>query len=232
MKYLSLIFLSVILVGCSATRIQVDKEFWTKNKSDKIGIVITQRPKAGAYKVGSQGLLDMAINKAMSSTLEKFLNTFNINDFNAIKDTFKTKLNAAGFTNVKFLESDLNYDSLSDVKHAPKNISTKDFKAFKDKYDLDYLIVISLSKYGTIRSYYGFIPLGAPSAYFQTNGMMVNLSSNEYAWYREMKEDESIVKVDGDWDQEPDYPNLSKAIKSAIISSRKLLSDDFFNQTK
>lgn len=229
MKYLSLLLIAVLLAGCSATKISVDKEFWTKNKNDKIGIVISKKPKAGAFKQGSQGLLDMAINDAMASTLEKHLRSINIDEIKSIKDTFKTKFEAAGFTNVKFIDYELNFDSLAANKNSDKNSSPKDFKTLKEKYDLDYLVIISVAKYGTIRNYYGFVPLGAPSAYFQVNGMMIKMTSNELAWYREMTEEESSVSVTGDWDQEPDYPNLTDALKSAIKKSRYIVTNDFFS---
>lgn len=229
MKYFTLLLLSVLLAGCAATRISVDKEFWTKNKNDKIGIVITKKPEGGAFKTGSQGLLDIAINNAMASTLNKYLKTVDVNDIKSIKDTFKTKFESAGFSSIKFIDEELNYDSLSVSGLSDKKFSKKDFKAFRDKYGLDYLVVLSVAKYGTVREYYGFLPLGSPSAYFQVNGMMINLTNNEYAWYREMTEGESTVEIKGDWDQEPDYPNLTNAIKDAIKKSRHIVTEDFFS---
>jgi hypothetical protein len=228
MKYLSALLLSLFLIGCSAMKIAVNQQFWENNQADRIGIIFTKQPQPYAYKLGSQGLLDIAINNLMASTLQKHLEEIDISGFQAVKDTFKTHFEEKGFHNIIFLNDTLNEKQLKTFSEGGKKFADKDFRNFKQKYNIDFLIVISIAKYGTAREYYGFIPLGAPSGLFEANGMMVDLNNNKYIWYREMSDNESIKKVEGDWDQAPDYPNLTKAIMGAMNSAKKFLSDNFF----
>ena len=41
---------------------------------------------------------------------------------------------------------------------------------------------------------------------------------------------ESTVPVEGSWDQAPDYPNLTAAVKKAIANAREFLFKDFFGE--
>jgi len=232
MKYFLATLAIFLLVGCSATRIAVNNDFWSKENS-KIGIAFIQKPQSGAYKVGSQGILDMAINAAMASNLEKHLAAFKVDEFYQLKEIFKERLAKRGITNVIFVDSLINFKMLRPYAgKAGKKASEKDFTSFKDKYNIEHLIVLSIGRYGTLRGYYGFLPLGAPKALFQGNGMMIDLSNNEYEWYIEMDEDESSKDVIGSWDQEPDYPNLTKALGEALLSSKKFLDANFFEAKK
>lgn len=230
MKKIILLFSAIIFASCSSTRIPLKKEFWNGDNG-KIGIVFSEDPIPGAYKSGAQGLLDMAINEAMSATLEEHLESLDVEEFRTIQEIFTQKFKEKGINNILFLEDDTNGEELKIYK---KNIGKSEHKnsffGFKEKYDIDYLIVFSISRYGTIRSYYGFIPLGPPKGLFEANGMLVNLKTNQYEWYVEMEEEESSSEIMGEWDEEPDYPNLTNAIYEALHSSQKFLQNHFFDK--
>lgn len=230
MKYLSIVLTAFLFIGCSSTRIFVPQDFWNQTNL-KIGIAASSLPEAGAFKQGSQGLLDVAINSAMSSSLEDHLQTIDVQDFYKIKNIFKDRLVEKGFTNVKIVDMSVTFDSLPVSKgKRGKKYSIRDLSMVKDKYDLDYLILFDIKKHGTLREYYGFIPLGSPQALFMVNGMLINLADNEYFWLIKMEEEESIKEVVGEWDEEPDYPNLTKTIKEAMISSQEFLEKYFFEK--
>jgi hypothetical protein len=92
------------------------------------------------------------------------------------------------------------------------------------------LILFDIKKYGTLRDYYGFIPLGDPLGLFMVNGMLINLEDNEYFWLVKMEEEESTQPVKGEWDEEPDYPNLTQAINRAMMYSQEFLEKYFFDK--
>lgn len=222
----------IFITGCSSLRIPVKNDFWTKG-NEKIGIVMSKKPVPGAYKVGSQGILDMAINSAMASTLEKHIATIKIDEFKEIKDIFKENLTKRGINDVVFLNDTISQQNVKDFRrYVGKKEYAKTLAKLKQNYNVDHLLVISIARYGTIRGYYGFIPLGAPDALFEVHGMLINLTTNEFEWYIEMSEEEASLKVVGNWDQEPDYPNLTKAILDAMRGSQSFLKEHFFSNNK
>lgn len=229
MKKILLLFALILLVGCSSTRIPVKNDFWG-NQNKKIGIIFSESPEPNAYKAGSQGLLDMAINEAMSSNLETHLKTIKTDQFSGIGNIFKENFAKKGINDVVVIEDTIKFDDLYYyTRNVGKKPVKKSFSSLKDKYDVDFLVVFSINRYGTLRNYYSFIPLGAPQALFQVNGMMVNLLTNEYEWYLEMDEKESTLKIDGEWDEEPDFPNLTEALYSAMDQSQSFLTSHFFS---
>ena len=59
---------------------------------------------------------------------------------------------------------------------------------------------------------------------------MIDLGTNNILWYREMEEKESTQPVSGEWDQDPDFPNVTKAVNIAMKKAKSLLEKDFFKQ--
>jgi hypothetical protein len=111
MKNFSFLLLAFLFISCSSTRIFVPQDFWNQTNL-KIGIAASSLPEAGAFKEGSQGLLDVAINSAMSSSLEDHLQTIDLKDFYEIKNSFKKRLNEKGFSNIKIVDMSVTFDSL------------------------------------------------------------------------------------------------------------------------
>jgi len=201
--------------------------FWQETEA-KIGIAVAAFPPALLHKQGSQGLLDMAITEAVSGDLKTYLKQLDLSDFTDV-DGFIQEFEEKGFVTKKItqqINSELfpEYTAPSSGKY-----SKIDFRGLAAKEDIDLLLLLSVERVGTIRSYYGFIPLSKPKAFCHAKGQLVELKSNQIIWMYNMNEAESTIEVIGEWDMPPDYPDLSKAMKRALANAKEILADKVFN---
>lgn len=214
------------LSGCAATRISLKPSFW-QEKELKIGVAVVSYPKVAAHKVGAQGLLDQAINEVLAAELKAYLRQVDITAFSSIADQFVQRLREEGKT-VKKIDGLLDLEEFQSFKPTTSGNYTKvDFRSLSQKEDIDTLLLLSIERVGTIRSYYGFIPLGAPKALCQAKGQLVDLNNNEILWLYTMEEKEASVPIEDKWSQPPDYPNLNNALKKAVENAMTILEVKF-----
>jgi formylglycine-generating enzyme required for sulfatase activity len=220
---------AVLATGCAPTRIGLRSDFW-QERQIRVGVALAARPVAGTHKVGSQGLLDMAINAGMAADLNAHLQTLDVSDFEKIRDRFATELSNRGM-NVVVLTGAVDPDKYPPrAEEAPKieNAYVRDLTALRTEQKLDAILLLQVRRYGTIRSYYGFIPLGAPSGFFEAKGQLIDLRTGAMLWQAQMTEQQATVPAMGEWDQPPAYPNLTAAIRVAISNGSQFLWNAFF----
>ena len=58
-------------------------------------------------------------------------------------------------------------------------------------------------------------PTAAPLAMFQVRGELIDLTNNQILWRASTAQKQNLVAIEGNWDQPPDYPNLTQAILRA-----------------
>lgn len=221
----AILIVLVLLAGCEKT-IPLQGSFWQK-KDAKIGVVV-KHTEAYAYRDGGgEGLLDMAINEAMAAELKTHLRQIDLSGFDLVLDRFARKLREQGFT-VKRFDEKINFDKFPKFEGSGDNRLDRDLRGLAEKDELDLLLLLSVERLGTIRPYWGFIPLGPPKALVQAKRRLVNLRTNELMWQTRIKEDDSRVAVEGDWDQPPRYPNLTRAVQKAIDQATQHLERAFF----
>jgi len=222
----SIVFL-LLMTGCSSGKVKLEKSFWSNN-SMKIGIAVKTSPQGGAYREGGEGLLDMAINSATSSGIQKFLANFDVSKFTAIQDSFASSLKKAGFTSKK-LSYPFDVDQFEEFEKPDKasgHFAKYDFSSLSSKEDIDLLLLVTINRFGTNRNYWGFVPMGAPRAIFYVTGELFRLKDHQVLWLETLG---SEMGINGDWDQEPNYPNVTKAIHAAM---EKASNDLVLNFTK
>jgi hypothetical protein len=215
---LSLLLLSMaVLTGCATQGpVALDKSYWV-NKPESVGVIIAKTPNVGSHKRGAQGLLDMAINNAMASGIDKHLNSLKLDEFREAGQVIASHFSGQGVP-TKFIEEEIDLSTVSKVKKAPKGTTSLDFAALKSKYGVDHLVVLEVLAAGTIRSYYGFIPLTAPQGYFMCKGTLVNLQDNKILWLGTGTKE---VIVDEPWDQEATaYPHVTSAFYQALEGAK------------
>ena len=91
----------VLVYGCGPSNLALKSEFW-QAKDRKIGIAVAKSPVAATHQAGG-GLLDQAIAKAATGTLDAHLQSINSSNFDDIRQKFVDNLTARGF-NVKLIE--------------------------------------------------------------------------------------------------------------------------------
>jgi hypothetical protein len=218
------------LAGCVTVtpNFSARPDFW-EHKQAVIGVALADFPKPTAYKGGSQGLLDIAINNANAGPLEEHLNSLDISKVADISDRIAGYLTAKGFR-VKQIKEPVKIGELKDLEKdkssAPNSPhSSRDFTPLKAKYGIDKLVLITVTQVGTVRNYYGFFPIGAPAGITSMLGQAINLADNSLEWNQVITQ--TVPSADPNWDQPPQYPGLTKAVYTALDQSRNLLYNQF-----
>ena len=104
-------------------------------------------------------------------------------------------------------------------------MALRDYRPLARKYKADKLLLVSAASLGTVRSYYGFLPLTPPTAYISLTGQLVDLSTNKLEWYEKV-ENRNAAK--GDWDEGPEYENLMGAVDEGTRAATSQLRGAFF----
>jgi hypothetical protein len=230
-RLLALLSIAVVAAGCVTTtpNFSARPDFWQQQNA-VIGVAIAELPKPTAYKAGSQGLLDVAINNAAGGTLEQHLNTLDISRIEKLSDRIATYLTGRGFK-IKQIKEPIKLEALNKIEQNNASggqgsyIASRDFTSLKAKYEVDKLVLVTVSRVGTIRNYYGFIPLGAPAGISNLQGQAINLKNNGLEWNQSVSQ--IVPSADANWDQPPDFPGLTKAVHSAFDQTRDLLYNNF-----
>ena len=215
---LSMLLLSMaMLTGCAVQGpVALDKSYWS-NKPESAAVVVAKLPNVQSHKQGSQGLLDMAINNAMAGPLDKHLATLKIDEFREAGQVVAKHFSSQGVP-TKFIEEPLDLTTVPKVKKKVKGATDLDYASLKQKYGVDHLVVLTVPAAGTIRSYYGFVPLGKPQGYFLCNGTLVDLKDNHIYW---LATGTKTVVVEEPWDQESEaYPHVTSAFYRAMEGAK------------
>lgn len=211
----SVLGLAMVITGCTTTK-ALNKGIYS-DPSKKIGIAVATFPKARASKEGSQGMLDYAINASLAKELQTWLSQLDMSSFLQIKEKMSNVVEDGGLETILI-------DDMIDIKALPKTknssgTSVPDYTSLKAKYGVDYLVVLSIVDIGTMRKYYGFIPLNDPKAFCMGRGFIVNLADNSIQWDYTTKGKETVAKAEGKWDNPPAYPELQAAMQKVIDNS-------------
>lgn len=215
------------LVGCAPARVALRPSFW-KDTQSKVGVAAVPAPKLAAYRSGNQGLLDLVINEAMAGSLEAHLQHLDANGISSMTDHYVEKLNERG-VNARKLSRTVNPLTFQPFT-APSSgeFAERDLRPLAQQEGIDKLILISLQQCGTSRAYYGFIPLGAPKAMCVGKGEMIDLKTNQIEWRAYPETNDATQDVVGEWDEPPDYRNVTAAINRTMTRTQVLLFEDFF----
>ena len=219
----------IFLSGCASNMVSLKPEFWQK-KDRRIGVAIAPLPAGGTYKTGSQGLLEVAIVDAVNSDMDKYLKNLEVEGFKNARNTFAKKLIERGM-NAKVIEQDID---LTNFASAEKDANTgkTTYKALADKHGIDVIVLLKINRIGTIRKYWSVIPLSSPRALFEVGGEMIDLGTGEQLWNIGMKEEEAQTEIIGDWDQPPDYKNITVALKDGMKTGIDFLTKDCFSNNE
>jgi hypothetical protein len=221
---LSLLWLAAaVLSGCATQGpIPLDRSYWS-HKPASVGIIVVKMPQPSTLKVGAQGILDLAINSAMADSLTKHLNSLSMADFREGGNAIARHFSSQGIP-TKFIPEELDLATLAKVDNPQKGYTKQDYSALKARYGVEQLVVLEVVAAGTIRNYYGFIPLNAPKGYFACRGSLVDLSNNKLLWSASSVQQ---VVVEAPWDQSSeDYPHINTAFNRAMSDGRTAMVGD------
>ncbi|MHB1222263.1 MAG: putative periplasmic lipoprotein [Gammaproteobacteria bacterium] len=211
-RYFLIILGTLFLSGCAAEKnIQLSDAFW-QQKQNKIAVAGVKPAKPGVIKVGSQGLLDMAINSAMTHKLDTHLSKTDLSWYYSLPNDMASKLKQRHVAVI--------------VAGSGMEVDEKRTAIIATEHHVNDVLVMRLQAVGVIRRYSGFIPIGAPEAYCVLKGELIDSTTKEVKW-RHLAEVK--LPVNGEWDQPPTFPNVTSTVREAITASRQEILDSFFS---
>jgi hypothetical protein len=206
--------------------VELDASFWHQPGAS-VGIVMTTIPVAGFYSNGNMGLVDMAIAQGVNKGLGTRLAHLDLAGLNNLPVRFEKLLTGKGFRVVKE-STPLDQDKYPQVSLGD-GFADHDYAALAGGLGVDALLVINLERIGTTRAYDGFLPKGPPAGYFKATGQLIEVKTKKLLWQRQV---EVSRLPQAEWDQPPDFPNLTQKIQEAIDAGAGLLMVDFSWQVK
>lgn len=213
------------LSGCAVNQ-QKPMELAPTNqglKNQKIGVAMTQLPKVEMQYPGAGCLLCLMAASATNSTLSHYAESLPQSDVLGMKAELAKALRKGG-AEVIVIDEEIALKALPDTNSKGDGVSPKDFSSFKQKYNVDKLLVIEVQALGISRDYASYIPTGDPKSQLVGKGYLVNLATNAYEWYQPIHETKSS---DDKWDEPPNYPGLTNAYFQTIELAKDDLTKAF-----
>ena len=216
----------LLLAGCANDpHVPLNKDFWVKQPKPTIAVAMSPTPQAD-FRFYGAGLVDAAIIIAANQKFIKYLNEYDLSRFDNLETQFLQNLHQQGIPTQKYSGK----FELGKLKNSSETnyaaYERKDFTALYPQLKADQLLLINIVFVGATRHYYGFIPLGAPSAICKMEGRLVNLKTNRTLWRFSTIQQ---VAVKDHWDQPTLYPNFSQALNQVIAQTNQAVLNDFFS---
>jgi hypothetical protein len=220
---LPLAIASLALASCFGPK-PVDPAF-KANRQQKVAVITMQAPVASVHHVGSQGILDHALNQAMATGGRRELADY----------PSQAKLDEAGKQFAKRLSSHGYKATHLTVHPTYKDINPAIAKPTAAKpipgtssylAGYDAAVFLSMPAVGRAKVVYAFIPLSGSSAIAPMQGTMFSTADQKLLWRSPMPvvNPGNGVAIDGDG-KEP----LFRAIDAALKGSSDQVQGHFFN---
>jgi hypothetical protein len=206
--------ITILLVGC-ATPPQSPvplADSVLSSSQGKVGVAMTALPKVDTHLPGAGCLLCLAAASMANQSLTTHSKTLPYEDLPKLKEELAGLLRKKGVDAVVVAE-DVNVDALASYAGQGANAAKKDFSPLAKKYNVDTLLVISISTLGFERQYSAYVPTGDPKGVLRGTGYLVNLKDNTYGWYLPVN---VIKSADRNWDEAPKFPGLTNAYFQAL----------------
>lgn len=214
MRYVLILLGLSFLVGCAKQpNVPLADNFW-QDKKQKIAVVTTKSPTPHVYQTGGEGLLDYAINSVANNGLGEHLSSTDLTWYRKLPQNFVTRLKQSNVYAQAYDEQ-----PKSGAGHAQ-------YFSFARLQGADKLLLIDLEAVGVQRSYYSFVPTGDPKAYCVLKGELIDTNNNQVLW---RYKSDILQPIQGNWDQSPNYPNLTHALENAEALAEQEMIASFFS---
>lgn len=226
-RYLvALVLGASVLAGCAtvqkpipATRALFD------NKERVVAVAIEKMPEPGQVMLGNQGLLDVVINRANAKAIVDRLQKQDFTMVSGLPEAFRKGLESRQIPVVMIAEPIDTETIPKFTEGSGEGMAVRDYRPLAKKYKADKLLLVTARSLGTVRSYYAFMPQGAPEGYVALTGQLIDLSTNRLEWYERV---DTYANAKGDWDQAPEYDNLMRAVDESTRAAAAKLRGAFF----
>jgi len=216
----------ISLSSCSnhANQFLSQLPFWN-DKSQRIGVIIGNTTAPSIYKDGHTNFSGNKLNDNDSLQLNKHLKTLNISNLSDVAHDITQQLKNKGL-DVKFLSEKINLKTLrKSDKYTSQQLTNFNHKTLKARHNIDKLVVIDLVRIGTIRNYYGFVPVNEAHGLSHLDAYVINLNNQQLEWKK------SVIKKIKNTASTPNaslkFDGITKAMYLAFDQSKSSLIDQF-----
>lgn len=212
---LVLLFTTLALTSCAqrVSNVSLPDGYWqAPKKPKKMVISVAQAPKAKFVPTGGMGLLDIAVVLTANTKLKHFLADQNMGWYEQLKDKFDRELHQKNIETVTL-------NNLVDLKENRYSAIAVDEKA-------DEILFIRLHQFGVQRQYSSIVPVSKPKAVCSLTGEVYNVKLKKVIWRQNVY---VSIPVEGNWDEPPVYPVITKTLKLAADSARQELFSSYFS---
>lgn len=209
-----LVLAIILLSGCASvpqTPVRLGANSLS-SQHGRVGVAMTALPKADTSFPGAGCLLCLATASIANSALTEHAKGLPHEDLPGLKTTLADLVGKKG-GQARVIADDIKIDDLPNYSTEGPNLARKDFGALQSKYDIDKLLVVSITQLGFERTYSAYIPTGDPKGLLRGVAFMVDLRTNTYEWYQPLN---VLRSADGAWDEAPAFPGLTNAYFQAI----------------
>lgn len=217
---------TLLLQACSTVPTSNQTQVWSQT-GKSVAIVVEPLPNTGAYKAGNQGLLDMAINSAVSGKLDGAVKAFKPTGFETLASEFEKNLVGRGLKAAIIQEDIEALPKFTKPAGQPRGVQSfkQNVAASAALNAHDYVLFIDTQQVGTIRSYYSVVPTSPPSGHYLGKGYLIDTKTNEIKWTQTITTNQAAV---GKWDVPPNYSAVIQAIQGAVNQAKAVYQADLF----
>lgn len=219
LKLLFLCPILALLAACGShikrDQMLVSRDFFASNPK-VLFVQVEGLQKPTFNPLGAEGFLDLALIRLSTDSFVTEVEKVDAqpivaeNFFDKLRIEFSKRGATVYDKRLVITKEELKKLEEETAKHAPY-----DFRALGARYGVDYLLVVDPQSFGLVRNYYGFIPLGRPTAVTNIQFYLVHVPTNTLeGYYENVQEKEPI----GDWDVEPDYLPLKEAVVGSLTN--------------
>jgi hypothetical protein len=209
--------------GWGGTQIKLSPTFW-ENKSSRILIGVTPYPIEGhTYNLRSYfGVRNVRITDSLDSGLTNYVQNYDYSEILKVKSAFAEELINRGMHVLLLDDKALETQYHHLIKN---NANSESVKTFKGQNNVDYVLLFQITRYGLINkgdlwSEYRLRSIGGVVAY------LLDLNTGNIEW--KCLFDRNEVSVAGEWNQPPNYPNVTTAIQDLTVLITTRLNESFF----
>jgi hypothetical protein len=221
-RLLGALLAAAVLAGCAApvqlpVNLAPDYFATTTAKGGRIGVVMSELPKADTAFPGAYCLLCLGVANVAHTQMNKEVQSFSTADLAPLPGELVALLQKQGF-NAVLITDKLKVQELPDLGAAdPTNKSRKSFAALKTKHNIDRLLVVDFTALGVWRSYSAYVPTDVPKAVAMGGAFIIDLNTHVYEWFLPL----AISRAaEGVWDEPPKFPGLSNAYYQVLETAK------------
>jgi hypothetical protein len=229
---ISITAFALCFFGCVPWRVDIQPDFW-KDTRRRIGVAVMPAPELHVYPLPDEvdsrfrgTIFAGSARRAYvlrTATLEAHLRRIDVSRFGEVADRYVEEFKARGF-DARKLAGPPRMEHLPVFEGSePGEFAEKDLRSLASKEDIDVLILVSLERCGTrVLDYWGM------AALCKSKGEMIDLKTNRVEWRAEQEEEAGLVPIQGEWDQPPDFPSVTRSLGNAVTQAEEHMVMDLF----